>query len=136
MLENRFQILFLYINIELKYRRHVSLFYRILTEGEYEEKLHNTFMPYKNNPIPKRGSVMPKIDEILMLLKNNKWHDLREITEKVEVSIDKLERILSFLSEYDFIQLDLKQKKVKLKPHLFKFLTEIQQLEQVTSITS
>jgi dsDNA-specific endonuclease/ATPase MutS2 len=136
MLENRFQIVFLYINIELKYRRHVSLFYRILTEGEYEEKLHNIFMPYKNNPIPKRGSVMPKIDEILMLLKNNKWHDLKEITEKVEVSIDKLERILSFLSEYDIIQLDLKQKKVKLKPHLFKFLTEIQQLEQVTSITS
>ena len=93
-------------------------------------------MPYKNNPIPKRGSVMPKIDEILMLLKNNKWHDLKEITEKVEVSIDKLERILSFLSEYDIIQLDLKQKKVKLKPHLFKFLTEIQQLDQVTSITS
>ncbi|KON31640.1 hypothetical protein AC477_04045 [miscellaneous Crenarchaeota group-1 archaeon SG8-32-1] len=91
-------------------------------------------MPYKNNPLSRRGSIMPKIDEILMLLKNNKWHDLKEITEKVEVSIDKLEHILSFLSEYDFIQLGLNQKKVKLKPHLFKFLTEIQQLEKVTSI--
>ena len=79
---------------------------------------------------------MPKIDEILILLKNNKWHDLKEITEKVEVSIDQLEHIVGFLLEYGFIQLGLNNKKVKLKPQLFKFLTEIQQLEQETSIRS
>jgi predicted transcriptional regulator len=79
---------------------------------------------------------MSKIDEILILLKNNKWHDLKEITEKVEVSIDQLEHIVGFLLEYGFIQLGLNNKKVKLKPQLFKFLTEIQQLEQETSIRS
>ena len=79
---------------------------------------------------------MSKIDEILILLKNNKWHDLKEITEKVEVSIDQLEHIVGFLLEYSFIQLGLNNKKVKLKPQLFKFLTEIQQLEQETSIRS
>ena len=79
---------------------------------------------------------MSKIDEILILLKNNKWHDLKEITEKVEVSIDQLEHIVDFLLEYGFIQLGLNNKKVKLKPQLFKFLTEIQQLEQETSIRS
>ena len=79
---------------------------------------------------------MSKIDEILILLKNNKWHDLKEIKEKVEVSIDQLEHIVGFLLEYGFIQLGLNNKKVKLKPQLFKFLTEIQQLEQETSIRS
>ena len=79
---------------------------------------------------------MLKIDEILILLKNNKWHDLKEITEKVEVSIDQIEHIAGFLLEYGFIQLGLNNKKVKLKPQLFKFLTEIQQLEQETSIRS
>ena len=77
---------------------------------------------------------MSKIDEILILLKNNKWHDLKEIKEKVEVSIDQLEHIVGFLLEYGFIQIGLNNKKVKLKPQLFKFLTEIQQLEQETSI--
>lgn len=76
---------------------------------------------------------MPTIDQILLLLTDNKWHNLDELTQKVALSQAKLEQVINFLTEYDFIQMGQNPKKVKLKPQLLKFLTEIQQIEQETA---
>ena len=73
---------------------------------------------------------MPTIDQILLLLKDSKWHNLDEITQKVEVPHAKLEPVVNFLTEYDFVQLDPTLRKVKLTPQLRKFLTELEQIEQ------
>ena len=71
---------------------------------------------------------MSTIDEILWLLKDGNWHDLEEIVEKAEIPKVKTEMVLSFLNEYDFIQ--IKDLKVKIKPSILEFFNEIQRIEK------
>jgi len=73
---------------------------------------------------------MSAIDEILCLLKDGEWHDLKEITKKVALPKSKAEMAVSFLGEYDFIQLNENIRRVKLQPLILKFIEEIQRLEK------
>ena len=73
---------------------------------------------------------MSNIDEILWLLKDGEWHDLKEIAEKVALPQDKVEMVASFLAEYDFIQLKENNKQAKLKPTILEFFKEIQRIEK------
>jgi len=73
---------------------------------------------------------MSAIDEILWLLKDGEWHDLKEITKKVALPKFKAEIAVNFLGEYDFIQLNENVKRVKLQPLTLKFIEEIQRLEK------
>jgi DNA-binding IclR family transcriptional regulator len=73
---------------------------------------------------------MSAIDEILCLLKDGEWHDLKEITKKVALPKSKAEIAVSFLGEYDFIQLNENIRRVKLQPLILKFIEEIQRLEK------
>lgn len=75
---------------------------------------------------------MSAIDEILWLLKDGKWHELEEITEKAALPKFKAELVVSFLGEYDFIQLNKNDRRVKLQPSTLKFIKEIQHLEKET----
>ena len=70
------------------------------------------------------------IDEILDLLKNGEWHELKEITDKTRLRELKVEIITSFLAEYDFLEFDKKEKKIKLSPQLLLFLKKIKDVEQ------
>ena len=78
---------------------------------------------------------MSIIDEILWLLKDGEWHDLKEIAEKAALPKVKAEMIVSFLGEYDFVQLNENTKKVRLQPPLLEFIKEIQRLEQETALS-
>ena len=73
---------------------------------------------------------MSAIDEILWLLKDGEWHDLKEITEKVALPKFKAEIVVSFLGEYDFIQLNENVRRVKLQHSILEFIEEIQRLEK------
>ena len=73
---------------------------------------------------------MSAIDEILWLLKDGEWHDLKEVTKKIALPKSKAEMAVSFLGEYDFIQLNENIKRVKLQPLILKFIEEIQRLEK------
>jgi DNA-binding IclR family transcriptional regulator len=73
---------------------------------------------------------MSAIDEILCLLKDGEWHDFEEITKKVDLPKFKAEIAVSFLEEYDFIQLNENIRRVKLQPSILKFIEEIQRLEK------
>ena len=73
---------------------------------------------------------MSAIDEVLWLLKDGEWHDVKEITEKVALPKVKAEMVVSFLGEYDFIQLNENTKRVKIQPSMLEFIEEIQRLEQ------
>ncbi|MCZ2809127.1 MAG: hypothetical protein O2V44_07225 [Candidatus Bathyarchaeota archaeon] len=73
---------------------------------------------------------MSAIDEILCLLKDGEWHDLKEITKKVALPKFKAEMAVNFLGEYDFIQLNENIGRVKLQPSILKFIEEIQRLEK------
>ncbi|MCW4014842.1 MAG: hypothetical protein NWF06_00570 [Candidatus Bathyarchaeota archaeon] len=71
---------------------------------------------------------MSTIDKILFLLKDGKWHDLNEITQKVTSSKTKSEMAVNFLKEYDFIKQN-QDTKVKLQPTILNFITTLQRLE-------
>jgi len=66
------------------------------------------------------------IDHILELLKDGKWHEIKEIAEKTRLHEFKAELITSFLAEYNFIELNTKEKKIRATPSLLIFLKEIQ----------
>jgi hypothetical protein len=72
---------------------------------------------------------MSAIDEVLLLLKDGEWHDLKEITEKVALPKFKTEKVVNFLSEYDFIQLNENIRKMKIKPPIHDFFEKIQRIE-------
>jgi DNA-binding IclR family transcriptional regulator len=78
---------------------------------------------------------MSTIDEFLWLLKDGKWHNLEEIAEKAEIPKIKAEMFLSFLGEYDFIQINEDLKRVKLKPSILEFFNEIQRIEKEDALT-
>ena len=73
---------------------------------------------------------MLAIDEILDLLKNGEWHGVKEIADKTRLHEFKVELITSFLAQYDFLEFEKKEKKIKLSPQLLLFLKKIEGAER------
>jgi len=69
-------------------------------------------------------------DEVLQLLRDGKWHDLRDIIKKCSKPESKVEITISFLSEYGFIEVNKKRRKARLRPLMLEFFDEIQRLEK------
>ncbi len=65
-----------------------------------------------------------------MLLKDGNWHDLREITKKCSSNELRVEMIVNFLSKYDFMELDKKGRKARLRPLMLEFIDEIQHVRE------
>lgn len=72
---------------------------------------------------------MPEVDDILKLLENGKWHDIKEIGKKIQLQDLDIASITKFLSKYNFIKLDKERKKAKLDSSTQDFLNKISQLE-------
>jgi len=76
---------------------------------------------------------LPKVEDILRLLENGKWHDLKEIGEKTQLKTQlndlKVKSVTKFLSQYNFIKLNEGEQKIKLDPSMQNFLKKIRQLE-------
>ena len=72
---------------------------------------------------------MPEVDDILKLLENGKWHDLKEIGKKIQLQYLDIASITKFLSKYNFIKLDKERRKAKLDSSTQDFLKKISQLE-------
>jgi hypothetical protein len=60
------------------------------------------------------------------MLKDGNWHDLSQIAKKSSSNELRLKIITSFLSKYDFIELDRKNGKARLRPLTLEFINEIQ----------
>ena len=102
----------------------------------YESQIHKSFMSYINNFTIPEEAVLLVIDEILWLLKDGKWRSLREIIEKCSSPESKVKMSVSFLWEYDFIQMDESGRKAKLRPPMLKFVDEIQRVEREEAFRS
>jgi len=77
-----------------------------------------------------RHQALLAIDEILDLLKNGEWHGVKEIADKTRLHEFKVELVTSFLTQYDFLEFDKKEKKIKLSPQLLLFLKKIESVER------
>ena len=65
---------------------------------------------------------MSIIDDVLEILEDGRWHDVREAVKKSGLNESKAEAVLGFLAEYNFITLNKEQQKVKLTSTMLKFL--------------
>jgi len=72
---------------------------------------------------------LPKVNDILKLLEDGKWHNLKEIGKKIKLDDLKVKNITKFLAQYNFIMLDKEEQKVKLGPSTQDFLKKIRQIE-------
>jgi len=72
---------------------------------------------------------LPEVDDILRLLKNGKWHDLKEIGKRIQLQDLDVASITKFLAQYNFIKLDKEGKKAKLDSSTQIFLKKISRLE-------
>ncbi len=67
---------------------------------------------------------MLEIDLVANALENGEWHELDKIFEKCKLSEVKVKKILKFLEEYDFIEIN--GRKMRVSTSLQRFLEETQ----------
>ena len=104
---------------------------------EYSEThFHKLFMFYSNNFTIPEEAMLPVIDEIIWLLKDGKWHNLREIIENSSLPKSEVKIGVSFLWEYDFIELNGNGGKARLRPLMLWFIDEIQRVEREETLKS
>jgi len=74
------------------------------------------------------------LDDVLKLLEDGEWHNIREIADNSRLHCLKAEMIMNFLSEYDLVELDEKRRKVKLTSSLYKFIRKIKLIEEKEAV--
>ena len=72
---------------------------------------------------------MSSIAQILELLKDGEWHEIKVIAEKTQLCESKVGLITTFLAEYDFLELETKEHETRFSPSLSSFLNNIQIIE-------
>jgi DNA-binding transcriptional regulator GbsR (MarR family) len=78
---------------------------------------------------------MSVIDEVLWLLRDGEWHDVKEIRENVSLSKFRVEMVVNFLEEYNFVQLDMKVGRIRLQPSILEFINKIQLIEEEEALS-
>ena len=61
-----------------------------------------------------RGFNIEKIDAIIRILEDGKEHSIEEMSETSGVSPEKVEALIKFLSEYNFVFYDEKRRKTRI----------------------
>jgi DNA-binding IclR family transcriptional regulator len=72
---------------------------------------------------------LPTLDWILAMLEDDKWHRVRELREKTELSQSKILRIIRFLAENHLIQQDERRQQIRLSPETRRFLKGLHEIE-------
>jgi DNA-binding IclR family transcriptional regulator len=68
---------------------------------------------------------MPRrIAEILGILNDGQWHLLAEIKKRMKLTDDQVKQIADFLREYDFVEINDADKKIKIGEDVLKFLSQ------------
>jgi len=101
----------------------------------YETWFHKSFILCSNKFIVFEDTVLLAIDEVIWLLKDGKWHNLREILQKCSSQNSKVKMAVSFLWEHGFIQVNGNGRKVRLRPLMLRFINEIQHVEREEALS-
>lgn len=71
-----------------------------------------------------------QIDKVVELLKDGKWHTIKEISQKSKLHEFKIEILTDFLANYSFLKLNKKERKAKLSEVFVEFLKKISRLQK------
>jgi len=77
--------------------------------------------------------VLSEINELLELLEDDGWHDLSRVAAKMRLHEFRVELIVSFLAEYEFISLDKEGRRMRVAPSVLRFLKKIKPIEKLES---
>lgn len=61
---------------------------------------------------------------ILELLSDGRWHGVEELLSKAGLNEQKFEEVTGFLSKYDFVKIDKKNKRFKINRDFRKLLAQ------------
>lgn len=73
-----------------------------------------------------------QIDNIVELLKDGKWHTVKEISRESKIHEFKIEILTNFLAGYSFLELNKKEKKAKSSRVFAEFLKKAQRIRTST----
>jgi predicted transcriptional regulator len=62
--------------------------------------------------------------EVLEILNDGHWHSIDDIRAKTNLNAKQSKKIIEFLKAYEFVAVDQKQNRVKIKETVRKFLTQ------------
>ena len=68
--------------------------------------------------------MVSKITKILELLSDGKWHIIEELLARLELNKQKFQEITTFLNKYDFVEIDEKNRKVKINKDFQRVLAQ------------
>jgi DNA-binding IclR family transcriptional regulator len=66
-----------------------------------------------------------KITMVLEILGDGRWHRIEELMSSLKLSDDKFKELTSFLNVYSFVEVDEKNRRVKINSDFKKLLTQI-----------
>jgi DNA-binding IclR family transcriptional regulator len=69
-------------------------------------------------------STTSKVAEVLEMLNDGRWYELKKIQAKAKIDEAQLQQIMNFLIEYNFAVMDEKAKKVRLNRIAQEFLAQ------------
>lgn len=79
------------------------------------------------------STVMLAVDHVIEYLATDKaWHTLDEIAQNTALPTEEITEIVDFLATIQFISLNDESKKAKIKESLDRFLTQIQEEENLS----
>jgi len=70
------------------------------------------------------GGLVSKFTVMLQLLSDGEWHGIEELQRVSELEETQVQKIASFLDEYDFAMVDTENKQVRIKSHFQDLLNQ------------
>ena len=107
--------------MELEYEQKHRIVYKKILKHNLKRHLN-----IKIDKTVRRGHTLmgSKIETILEILSDGKWHGIEELQQRMELDEHKIREIATFLSKYNFAMIDGANKKVRINRDLQKFLAQ------------
>ena len=68
--------------------------------------------------------LVSKVTTILEVLSDGEWHEVEELKQLTDLSENKVREIAAFLYKYDFVKMDAKNSKVRIRECIQEFLAQ------------
>lgn len=73
---------------------------------------------------------MLHVDYIIWLLRDGKWHTIREVMDHSSSSKFKTMIYINFLKEFGFVKIKRNSEQVKLSPSMNEFVNKLENIEK------
>ena len=68
--------------------------------------------------------LVSKVSMVLEVLSDGEWHGIEELQQLTELNENQVREVAAFLYEYDFVRMDVENKKLRINRHFQEFLSQ------------